>query len=179
MGDGYTLQELKKNLYAGYQYVDLSYPSKAPPFTVTTANCHLCAYSRRYRSGEEGGSVHKNNELRASSPCIPDEVYERFPGFLKDALKPARKKRERDILLLASSLPGNESKAQPMQSYFRIRPIIESLPEIFTYKEVKQKALPAGISERSVCRYLKKLTVIKLIDKQGDKYIKNKNYPGK
>lgn len=32
VGDGYTLQELKKDLASGYQYVDLSYaPQKEAP----------------------------------------------------------------------------------------------------------------------------------------------------
>ena len=82
-------------------------------------------------------------------------------------------------LLLSSSLPGDESKAKPLQSYFRIRPIIASLPDIFTYKEIKQKALSAGISESSICRYLKELVRLKQIDKQENKYIKNKTYPAK
>lgn len=82
-------------------------------------------------------------------------------------------------LLLSSSLPGNESKAKPLQSYFRIRPIIESLPKIFTYKEIKQKALSAGISESSICRYLKELVRLKQLDKQENKYIKIKTYPAK
>lgn len=82
-------------------------------------------------------------------------------------------------LLLSSSLPGDESKAKPLQSYFRIRPIIASLPDIFTYKEIKQKALSAGISESSICRYLKELVRLKQIDKQENKYIKNKTYPTK
>ncbi len=34
---------------------------------------------------------------------------------------------------VASSLPGEKMKPQPMQSYFRIRSVVESLPRIFTY----------------------------------------------
>ena len=54
-------------------------------------------------------------------------------------------------LLLASSLPGEETKSRPLKSYFRLRPTLDSLPSSFTYKEVKDKALIAGISERSTC----------------------------
>lgn len=32
--------------------------------------------------------------------CIPNQVYDHLPDFLKRAMKPARSKRERDILLL-------------------------------------------------------------------------------
>ena len=37
--NGYTLQELRKDLSAGYQYVDLSYvPQRDPQFTANTDN---------------------------------------------------------------------------------------------------------------------------------------------
>ena len=77
-------------------------------------------------------------------------------------------------LLLASSLPGDGVKSKPLKSYFRIRPVINSLPETFTYKEVKNKALSNGISESSTCRYLKLLIELKYIVKQEDKYRKIK-----
>lgn len=39
VGNGYTLQELQKDLSAGYQYVDLSYiPQRDSPFTDSTDN---------------------------------------------------------------------------------------------------------------------------------------------
>lgn len=82
-------------------------------------------------------------------------------------------------LLVSSSLPGDDVKSKPLQSYFRIRPIINSLPEIFTYKEVKEKALPSGISERSTFRYLKNLTEAGYIEKQGDSYKKIKKITAK
>lgn len=77
-------------------------------------------------------------------------------------------------LLLASSLPGDEIKSKPMRSYFRIRPIINSLPHKFTYNQVRDKALTVGICERSTCRYLKKLTELQYLEKQGDMYVKLK-----
>ena len=75
-------------------------------------------------------------------------------------------------LLLASSLPGDDVKSKPLKSYFRLRPIIESLPKTFTYKEIKIKAEKAGIIERTMCRYLTKMSVLGFIEKQEDKYIK-------
>ena len=82
-------------------------------------------------------------------------------------------------LLVASSLPGEKMKPQPMQSYFRIRSVVESLPRIFTYKQIKEKALTEGISERSTCRYLKNLIELKYIEKQTDKYIRMKEFTDK
>lgn len=82
-------------------------------------------------------------------------------------------------LLVASSLPGEKMKPQPMQSYFRIRSVVESLPKIFTYKQIKEKALTEGISERSTCRYLKSLIELKYIEKQTDKYIRIKEFTDK
>ena len=79
-------------------------------------------------------------------------------------------------LLLASSLPGDGVKPKPLKSYFRIRPVINSLPETFTYKEVKDKALSNGISESSTCRYIKQLVELKYIVKQEDKYRKIKEF---
>ena len=82
-------------------------------------------------------------------------------------------------LLVASSLPGEKMKPQPMQSYFRIRSVVESLPKTFTYKQIKEKALTEGISERSTCRYLKSLIELKYIEKQTDKYIRIKEFTDK
>ena len=82
-------------------------------------------------------------------------------------------------LLVASSLPGEKMKPQPMQSYFRIRSVVESLPKTFTYKQIKEKALTEGISERSTCRYLKNLIELKYIEKQTDKYIRMKEFTDK
>lgn len=79
-------------------------------------------------------------------------------------------------LLLASSLPGEETKSRPLKSYFRLRPTLDSLPSSFTYKEVKDKALIAGISERSTCRYLKMLVDNKYLKNQDGKYKKTKKF---
>ena len=82
-------------------------------------------------------------------------------------------------LLVSSSLPGDEVKSKPLKSYFRIRTVVESLPTTFTYKEIKEKALTKGISERSTCRYLKSLLELKYIDKQEDRYIRIKEFTDK
>ena len=82
-------------------------------------------------------------------------------------------------LLVSSSLPGDEVKSKPLKSYFRIRTVVESLPTTFTYKEIKEKALTKGISERSTCRSLKSLLELKYIDKQEDRYIRIKEFTDK
>ena len=46
-------------------------------------------------------------------------------------------------------------------------------------KEIKEKALTKGISERSTCRYLKSLLELKYIDKQEDRYIRIKEFTDK
>ena len=46
--------------------------------------------------------LEKNNELRAASPYIPEEVYTRLPEFLKRCCTHATDKRERDLMLLGS-----------------------------------------------------------------------------
>lgn len=81
-------------------------------------------------------------------------------------------------LLVLSSLPGEEVKAKPLTTYFRLRPIIEQLPKIFTYKEVRDKALSQGISESSTCRYLKNLLNLKYLDNQDGKYRVIKKFTG-
>lgn len=75
-------------------------------------------------------------------------------------------------LLLLSSLPGEAAKVKPMKPYFRLRPIIDTFTGAFTYTEIKEKALTAHITERTLCRYLIKLVSAQYIKKEGDKYIK-------
>lgn len=101
VGNGYMLQELRKDLFAGYQYVDLAYilskegnELPEPPTATYPPNS-----TGETAENEEEMSI-KNEEIRATAPCIPDEVYARLPDFLKEALKAARTNRERDILLL-------------------------------------------------------------------------------
>lgn len=101
VGNGYTRQELQKDLSAGYQYVDLSYDPKnadhsLPPLPTAT---YTPIPRENTPEGEEELSI-KDEEMRASTPYIPDEVFIHLPAFLKEALRPARNKRERDILLL-------------------------------------------------------------------------------
>ena len=49
---------------------------------------------------EEEDLLIKDEEIRASAPLIPDEVYKQLPAFFAEAMKAACNKRERNILLL-------------------------------------------------------------------------------
>lgn len=112
VGNGYTMKELQRDLFAGYQYVDLSYKPEivSNPLTVLTTDTLVPFLPEN--GEDEGDDVSiKDEELRASAPCIPDEVFESLPSFLIEALKPARNRRERDILLLG--LLANLSGCMP------------------------------------------------------------------
>lgn len=82
-------------------------------------------------------------------------------------------------LLLASSLPGDDVKPNPLRSYFRIGPVINKLEKKFTYKEFMNEALSNGISERSACRYLRLSEEKQYIKRQGDGYIRLKKVTAK
>lgn len=101
VGDGYTLKELQKDLFTGYQYVDQSYtPTNTPNLlTALTTDNYMLPGSGHPSEEEEELSI-KNEEIRATAPYISDDIYPHLPDLLKEALKPTRNKRERDILLL-------------------------------------------------------------------------------
>ena len=71
-------------------------------------------------SGEEGEEAEieklEADKLRRNVPCLPDELFDRLPDFLKRGLTHVRNKRERDILLLSmitnisGCLPGGEDE---------------------------------------------------------------------
>ena len=93
--NGYTQKELRKDLLTGYQYVNLSYaPLKEDnsPLPLPTAALMPISSENWIKDAEELSI--NNEEIRASSPTIPDEVYTHLPDFLKEALKPSRNNRE-------------------------------------------------------------------------------------
>ena len=51
-------------------------------------------------SGKEEELSIKMKNYEDLLPAFPNQVYDHLPDFLKRAMKPARSKRERDILLL-------------------------------------------------------------------------------
>lgn len=78
-------------------------------------------------------------------------------------------------LLIASSLPGDDIKVKPLKSYFRIAPIVNSLPENFKYNDFINQAVSKGISKSSANRYLKDIINLKYVEKQEDSYLRIKN----
>lgn len=101
VGNGYTLRELQKDLSTGYQYVDLAYTPTSKPDLLTkpTTDNYRQNYSADPNEDEEELSIN-NEALRASSPSIPERVFQNLPSFIKKGMIAARNNRERDILLV-------------------------------------------------------------------------------
>ncbi|MFV0586363.1 DUF3987 domain-containing protein, partial [Bacteroides reticulotermitis] len=122
VGNGYTQKELEKDLLTGYQYVNLSYiPPKEGKSLPLVPTATFRPISNEILGEDTEEMSINNEEIRASSPTIPNEVYTHLPDFLKEALKPARNNRERDILLLGILV--NLSGCMPnVRIYFDQRP---------------------------------------------------------
>ena len=155
--NGYTLQELRKDLSAGYQYVDLSYaPQETHNSLPTLTTDTFRPVSVGNESGKEEELSIKNEELRGSTPCIPNQVYDHLPDFLKRAMKPARSKRERDILLLG--LIANLSGCLPqVRISFDQRPYSPQLYTLIIAPPATGKGLLtlANMLPREIENYLK------------------------
>lgn len=101
VGDGYTLRELQKDLATGYQYVDLSYTPSSEEHSVSPVSGLTYTPQSLEDTPPDEEDVLTNNELiRASTPSIPDEIYQHLPHLLEEALQAAQNPNERDILLL-------------------------------------------------------------------------------
>ena len=99
-------------------------------------------------SSEDPESLSINNEeIRASSPTIPDEVYTHLPDLLKEALKPSRNNRERDILLLGILI--NLSGCMPNVRIYYSRFVIYTCEARWKFRS----AAPIGGSEDYVTLY--------------------------
>ena len=99
----FTMQDIQKRVTSGYQFIIQKKKEEKE-----TNRCHFGAsdtYTPISAANEEESPeevLEKNNELRASSPYIPEEVYTRLPEFLKRCCTHATDKRERDLMLLGS-----------------------------------------------------------------------------
>ena len=101
IGNDYTMKELQKDLLAGYQYINISkIPDSDAKLLPQLPTATLSSPMGGNEVNEEEEVLIKNEEIRSSTPYIPNEVYNHLPSLLEKALKPARNKRERDILLL-------------------------------------------------------------------------------
>ena len=99
----FTMQDIQKRVVSGYQFIIQKKKEEKE-----TNRCHFGdsdTYAPFSVTNEEESPeevLEKNNELRAASPYIPEEVYTRLPEFLKRCCTHATDKRERDLMLLGS-----------------------------------------------------------------------------
>lgn len=101
-GMGCAAGDIPPRIDSGYRYADMNKGSETPAFRAHKAQGSLRRYSD---SGEEGEEAEieklEADKLRRNVPCLPDELFDRLPDFLKRGLTHVRNKRERDILLLS------------------------------------------------------------------------------
>lgn len=101
-GMGCAAGDIPPRIDSGYRYADMNKGSETPASRAYKAQGSLRRYSD---SGEEGEEAEieklEADKLRRNVPCLPDELFDRLPDFLKRGLTHVRNKRERDILLLS------------------------------------------------------------------------------
>ena len=101
-GMGCAAGDIPPRIDSGYRYADMNKGPETPASRAHKAQGSLRRYSD---SGEEGEEAEieklEADKLRRNVPCLPDEVFDRLPDFLKRGLTHVRNKRERDILLLS------------------------------------------------------------------------------
>lgn len=101
-GMGCAAGDIPPRIDSGYRYADMNKGSETPAFRAHKAQGSPMRYSD---SGEEGEEAEieklEADKLRRNVPCLPDELFDRLPDFLKRGLTHVRNKRERDILLLS------------------------------------------------------------------------------
>lgn len=99
----FTEKDIRQRILAGYQHVARNEDTPYPSGRVQQGPGSTYGPSGDEEDMEDAVDVlNKNDALRATSPCIPDEVYQLMPPFLKLCVKYAANLRERDILLLGS-----------------------------------------------------------------------------
>ena len=116
-GMGCAAGDIPPRIDSGYRYADMNKGPETPASRAHKAQGSLRRYSD---SGEEGEEAEieklEADKLRRNVPCLPDELFDRLPDFLKRGLTHVRNKRERDILLLSmitnisGCLPGVRSE---------------------------------------------------------------------
>ena len=101
-GMGCAAGDMPPRIDSGYRYADMNKGPETPASRAHKAQGSLRRYSD---SGEEGEEAEieklEADKLRREVPCLPDELFDRLPDFLKRGLTHVRNKRERDILLLS------------------------------------------------------------------------------
>lgn len=101
-GMGCTAGDIPPRIDSGYRYADMNKGSGTPASRAHKAQGSPMRYSEP-NEGEEEAELEKleADKLRREVPCLPDELFDRLPDFLKRGLTHVRNKRERDILLLS------------------------------------------------------------------------------
>lgn len=99
----FTADDIQQRVSAGYQYIiERKVQKKAAQRVHFGSRVHYDPSDDRNEEDTKADLLEKNNELRAATPCIPEEVYRRLPEFLQRCVRPAGDLRERDLLLLGS-----------------------------------------------------------------------------
>ena len=101
-GMGCAAEDIPPRIDSGYRYADMNKGPETPVFRAHKAQGSPMRYSEP-NEGEEEAELEKleADKLRREVPCLPDELFDRLPDFLKRGLTHVRNKRERDILLLS------------------------------------------------------------------------------
>lgn len=101
-GMGCAAGDIPPRIDSGYRYADMNKGSGTPASKAHKAQGSPMRYSEP-NEGEEEAELEKleADKLRREVPCLPDELFDRLPDFLKRGLTHVRNKRERDILLLS------------------------------------------------------------------------------
>lgn len=101
-GIGCAAGDIPPRIDSGYRYADMNKGPETPASRAHKAQGSPMRYSEP-NEGEEEAELEKleTDKLRREVPCLPDELFDRLPDFLKRGLTHVRNKRERDILLLS------------------------------------------------------------------------------
>lgn len=101
-GMGCAAGDIPPRIDSGYRYADMNKGPETPVSRAHKAQGSPMRYSEP-NEGEEEVELEKleADKLRREVPCLPDELFDRLPDFLKRGLMHVRNKRERDILLLS------------------------------------------------------------------------------
>ena len=101
-GMGCGAGDIPPRIDSGYRYADMNKGPETPASRAHKAQGSPMRYSEP-NEGEEEAELEKleADKLRREVPCLPDELFDRLPDFLKRGLTHVRNKRERDILLLS------------------------------------------------------------------------------
>lgn len=101
-GMGCAAGDIPPRIDSGYRYADMNKGPETPASRAHKAQGSPMRYSEP-NEGEEEAELEKleADKLRREVPCLPDELFDRLPDFLKRGLTHVRNKRKRDILLLS------------------------------------------------------------------------------